>query len=457
MEQQEVQVDEGISLVEIFKLLLSHIKLLIISVLIACVVGGSFAVLTTYDVQYFGTMAKFYVNPKKGDVVTDSDYGVYGTYSVAVMDGMVQLLNSESFSEQLMLNGEDLPEKNVWGDDATQNATLDGLIDAAQIEVDALKTAQDTIEAKTEEKADASLALTEANKALTEANKELSEKYTELNSEWEMLRLKYSTETSSGQIQSVFSVSFNENVYNDLKQDPAHSGKIPATLDVKYTAWKEASNLQQEKEEDKNEAQQNVDDLTSTINDLEKNLRNVQKKTNEEVSKAIDEWRKTAKYKEALKKYNASVSFFFMEDDSEITTVDKLARSFITVEVSVLNGEQFAQDLFEAVKLVVPTYVESNMPKVNGYNETNCRRITIDDDVEKTNPGYTVKQAIKYAAIAGIATLLVACFVIILIDKSDKRLRDVEVISKKFNLPVLGIIPNMDDLDSANNANKEVE
>ena len=124
MEQQNqnVQVEEGISLMDIVKLLLTKIKLLILVVLIGGIAGGMFAVWRTIDINYYGTKVEFYVNPEKpeeskgtssGAAAGGSQYGVYGAYGRHVMDNIVKLLGSDSFAEKLILNGGELPEKDI--------------------------------------------------------------------------------------------------------------------------------------------------------------------------------------------------------------------------------------------------------------------------------------------------------------------------------------------------------
>ena len=129
MEQQHQngQVEEGISLIDIVRLLLSKIKLLIVVVLIGGILGASFAVWRTIDINQFGTKVEFYVNPEKpeestgssaGTAAGGSQYGVYGAYGRHVMDNMIKLLSSDSFAEKLLLNGETLPSLDtVWFDE----------------------------------------------------------------------------------------------------------------------------------------------------------------------------------------------------------------------------------------------------------------------------------------------------------------------------------------------------
>jgi capsular polysaccharide biosynthesis protein len=78
-----------------------------------------------------------------------------------------------------------------------------------------------------------------------------------------------------------------------------------------------------------------------------------------------------------------------------------------------------------------------------------------------TNPLYTTKQAIKYGILMAAVAFVFAAVIIILLDKSDKRLRDTEIITKKFNIPLLGIVPTIDELNedfqAKKNANKTTE
>lgn len=108
--EENLQNEEGISLIDIIRLLLQKIKLLIIVVLIGGLCGGIFGVWHTIDMKYFGTSIEFYVNPEKPSEVgsstnsaanaVGSQYGVYGAYGRHVMDAIVKLLASESFTEQ---------------------------------------------------------------------------------------------------------------------------------------------------------------------------------------------------------------------------------------------------------------------------------------------------------------------------------------------------------------------
>ena len=111
--------------------------------------------------------------------------------------------------------------------------------------------------------------------------------------------------------------------------------------------------------------------------------------------------------------------------------------------------------MLEYVKSAVPEYVVENMAVPNDYEGTNCQRISRLDGISLTNAGYTKSSVIKFGILGAAAAFVLACAIIILIDRSDKRLRDYEVVTKKFNVPVLGIIPTIESLSAESNAKKK--
>ena len=64
---------------------------------------------------------------------------------------------------------------------------------------------------------------------------------------------------------------------------------------------------------------------------------------------------------------------------------------------------------------------------------------------------------IKFAAILGILAAIVACVVVVVIDRTDNRLRDYEDIPRKFGLPVLGVIPRIEALAEDKETEKRTE
>ena len=163
----------------------------------------------------------------------------------------------------------------------------------------------------------------------------------------------------------------------------------------------------------------------------------------------MEEWRKTEQYKANLELYNKSVKYSYLGAEEDVEDANNLARSFIYVDINVKNDVDFANVLLERVKKVVPDYIEKNMIVPTDYEGTSCTRITRTNDIEYLNPNLARNQAIKYGFLLAFAAGVVASVVIILIDTQDKRLRDHEVITRKFNVPVLGIVPTIEEMNQA--------
>ncbi len=170
----------------------------------------------------------------------------------------------------------------------------------------------------------------------------------------------------------------------------------------------------------------------------------------------------TKEYAKLLNKVQNAISFSYILANESSNTND-LARSFIYVEISVLgdSNEQFAKDLLKVVKVAVPAYIEANMIIPSGYDGTSCSSTTVLEAIHRTNENYARNTMIKYAALLGLASLVVACVVVVIVDRSDKRLRDYDLVAKKFNVPVLGVIPAIEGMSrfvyKTNDSNKTEE
>ena len=56
-------------------------------------------------------------------------------------------------------------------------------------------------------------------------------------------------------------------------------------------------------------------------------------------------------------------------------------------------------------------------------------------------------EGIKYGALIGLAALVVACVAVVIAERADTRLHDYEKVAQKFNVPVLGVIPRISDIE----------
>ena len=164
-------------------------------------------------------------------------------------------------------------------------------------------------------------------------------------------------------------------------------------------------------------------------------------------------------YKSYLKKILSSVHFKYVEEESDLEDAVNLARSFIYVDISVLGdaNQAFAKELLLRIREEVPSYVSDNMIVPDGYVGTNCIEITTISEIERTNPGHRSDSAVKYALLFGAVALVIACIVVIVVDRSDKRVRDYEAVARQLNVPLLGVVPTIDDdkITAWNEAMKE--
>lgn len=194
----------------------------------------------------------------------------------------------------------------------------------------------------------------------------------------------------------------------------------------------------------------NIVKLLSSESFAEKMAENMMEKIDGAPSKdemKLPDGRINPEYKAFLYKIKNSVKFSYIAEEEDLEDAINLARSFIYVDISVLGDEnkEFANELVDCVRKSLVPYVEENMIVPDGYKGTSCTEITTVSEIELTNPLHTTKTAIKYALIAAAAALVIACVVVIIIDRSDKRVRDYEQVARQLNIPVLGVVPTIDE------------
>lgn len=370
--KEELQVEEELSLSEIFRTLLTKIKLLVIVLLAGVIVGGAAGGLLTMNTHYYGTEIEFYVNPKeKEEGANESTYGVYGAYGAHVMDNMVKLLSSDLFTERLMLRGNTLPEKGL-------SAELDSKIDEA--------VAKQAVAEP----------LVEAYKDAEEAREDAVASF---NATWQ-----------NEHPDEVFNVKAYE------------QGKYSQAVNQSYEISQDAKSEAEDKKALADEATKAYEDAKVV---------------------ALWEWRAMESYKEEHEKFKESVEYSYLATGESSASVSNLAKSFIYVKISVLSDEDFAKEILSLLRTEVADFISENMIVPAGYVGTSCEETTTRSMIELTNEGYTLKSAAIGGLLVGLLALFVAAAIVVIIDRSDKRLRDHDLVSKQFDVPVLGVIPSI--------------
>ncbi len=404
MEEQNAQANNGIDLADVFRLLLRKIKYLILALLVGGILGCGLAVLRTKNVDYYGTTIEFYVNPRKADSVTSTD-GQYGSYNVTVMDTMVTVLNSQSFAEKMLLNGKQLPEIGKWTSESDPDEvknTLDALIVAATPSVEEYETALAALNAAKVEQSRQEMLATQA--------------LVNINNEWVLLY-------TAGKVKSS---SYDKTEYDAL--NALNPASITQTLKDGVSAYNTAST--------------EVEALKAQVTSYNDDCVAKKAAASEGTQAVMAVWRQTAKYQAELSKYQRALSFSYKTNDATAT----VARSFIYARISVLRDEKFANELLERIQAVVPSYIDENLWHPAGYIGTNCTPTATVIAVGLTNPDYTVNTAIKYGLLLAALAFVIACVAIIMIDRTDRRLRDPDDVKRIFDVPVLGIVPTIEGL-----------
>ena len=116
----------------------------------------------------------------------------------------------------------------------------------------------------------------------------------------------------------------------------------------------------------------------------------------------------------------------------------------LSVKISALNDPEFAEHLQEQFEKILSPYIESVMSDIDS-TMAKCKIIN-NRPSDLLNEGQTVKEMIKFGLIIGLVSFIVACIVVVIVDRADTRLRDYEELPRKFNVPVLGVIPRIETL-----------
>ena len=405
--KEAFQAEKEISIIEILKALLSKILYLILALIIGAAAGGVFGYMTSKDIVYYGTTIQFYVNPipKTEAAEGESIYATYGSYSTNVMKNMTNLLESEIFSEvvldEMMAIESDGSAKLNRGDvmcDENKKVMYD-------TDGNVMYSGIEYTESKRTEKYDI---------------------YTPRKSDGKVVYKEGYSSTNLGSILQ----EDGEDRY-DAYGDPMYEGVVYDYIQgvreiVEYTIVKNG-------ETPVYKAGYDGKPLTPAISGLPT------KKYKDASKKELD-----GTYKGWIQAIAGCTSFSFKYDAN-------IAESFFTVKMSLNRdvnggkGEATVGKIKDQIMISVPEFVKSNMPKPSGYVGTNCFTMDLTTAIGPTNQEDAKTEAIKMAVVFGAIALIVAVVIVIALYMSDKRLRDVEIITKTFNLPVLGIIPAIDE------------
>ena len=353
----EEMVQNEISLMDIMKMLVKKIKLLLCVTLAGVVLGAALGGVLTFNKKYYGTKARFYLSAKAADTQ------------------ILDLLESGSFAETLLLNEYNLPE-SVYGTQEEYNVAKEKS-QAVQAAKKVVADLLDSVESLPEEVALAQDVYDQAAVAYENALAVL-EAY------------------ASGNIPQNISPERFEEI--ELKHETAE-----ATLEAAYDilAGKQNELLMAQ----------------TSLKSAENALRVAQVEFDGASKKIMTAWRADKKIKKQMETIEKSVSYTYSG------ATDKPTNS-LDVSISVLKDKAFAKTLYESIKEKVPAYVEENLNvaektiQKDGKTETVIEDVEVSflstfNEVEQLNEGETLKKMITYGLILGIVALLIACVVVV--------------------------------------------
>ena len=365
---EEKMENEGFSIKEMFTALLKKFKLLILVLLAGVVVGGGIGFLLNMGKKSYGTSIEFYINPvaTEEQVESNSYFALNGTYTYNVMDGLVKLLASESFAERLLMDKDGIPVEKFLNEE--NRTAIDNAIAVAEPLILAVQTAEEALEAADEERLD--------------AQKEYNLEY----SKWSAYQSEILFAKEIGNVDVIPALT----VLMDSAK--ARRDATKEVYSLKTEAWEAAQDALKEAQKAAEKAKEDI----------------------------YVEYRKTSIYKKYLTSVRSSLSFSWY-DSKEEGSLEKIARSFVYVSVQVDSNEKLANDLYDQICEVLPSFVSTAMPKPSGYSATACRQVSRLDEVKRLNENQAIKVAVRYAFLAGFAALAVTCVVVVIIDKNRKN------------------------------------
>lgn len=377
---EKIRLQDELSISDILFVLWKKVKLLLVVFLVGIIAGACFGVSQTSGKNYYGTGMEFYVNPYKKSSNTNGAQAGNSQYGVYGAYGNAVMDNMIK-----LLSSDVFAEMLCLDEDGLPRSEWGKIgknTDGKDVD-ELVKTAKTQVREKDEAVATAKKIIAVQEDIIFKANLAITEA-------------------------------------KEVKTNSLDKTEIEEALDTIKTE-KEKIKAAEEKIFEQNKVLQEVKAIVTPV---------------------VQAWQKTAHYRRSINSVKGAVSYSYTNDAAN--TTETLAKSFIYVNVSVLNNEDLANYLFDELRVELTSYVSNNMAVPSGYDGTNCQFISTASNVKYLNPNETQTTAIKYAILLGLVALVLACVAVIIIDRSDKRLRNYEYTMERFKIPVLGVIPSMD-------------
>lgn len=362
-ENTQVTVAKEMTLFDVFAALRKKVKLIVCVTLVVAIIGGVLGGLMSMLWSSYGAVISFHVSPYDGS------------------DSLLYKLQSESFAERLLLDENGLPPKDECDPEDYENAVK--AIEALNVarakklelsrEIGMLPYSLAIIE---EEYARLTQAYNNAYNVLSIYTSSPSDKVAEDEAHKAMISLYEQKLKEAEQEREAYA----ESTYN-----PAIANKLK--LDAEYA-----------------QIARDVTDLRDEVKEL--------------TEAVLAPWRENEDVKEDISVIMKSVTYEYekleaSQNGNTSTSKDEEPhKGYVKVTVNVEKDEEFAQFIIDQIKSNMGVYVIDHIESSGGYAKVRCDLISTVGAIEETGDG-TIISAVKFAAIAAIVALVVACCVVI--------------------------------------------
>lgn len=371
--EKKYQKEVKISLM--FKTLATRWLALLMTFIIVLTAGAALGFFTTFKKKVYGTSLDFYFYqvPVK-DYAGNTVIGSATEYDEKTLNMIYQNLTSQNFVEAIFCDNGIPVKQDGMPEDLTE------AIDAATKKVEELAIARKTYAEKSLELTISSRATVTA-KAAFEAEKD---GYKTASDEYTSALQANATALGSGG-QAIVS---DEDLAELVDALDEQKGKY----NLAKTAYENALNAESTAERDIAISKQAI----ATLN----------KEANAAKNEAMMLLRKQDSYKDVMKKVDKCITVSY----ADRTGANK---STVRVSIAVKNDEAFAKDLIEKVQEQLPVYI---VEKID-YSTANCDQVNVLAEVEQVNKNETLKNTLLFGLIGGFFATIVACGVVLMMDK----------------------------------------
>lgn len=370
-----------ISLMDLWTLFVSKLKLLVIVGLIATIVSGVLGTVLSLFGNRYEAVVKFYVSP------SDST------------DTLLYNMQSEIFAEELLLEKNGLPPKSECENKNDYDAAIEVI---------------GRYEAKREEKRLKKLEIEDFN---AEANQKIyEEKYLYDKEEYERAYQRWSV-LSAPQTDAII-----DDEYIKLIEDSkADLDKAKAAMDISYGEYNNYI-------ETKTRLQGEYDKLALEFNRLVD-------ERNAAVEKVLSPWRKNSEVRKDIALIMSSTTFEYTvlevpESDRDTAAKEGVEeirnKGYITITVSVPDDKEFAAMLVDKLKNNTIGFIEEHMLEKTGTTKVDCRLISPYSSICEKNNINMFSNVIKYVVVTVALTeiVLYGALVVIMCVKKNRAAKE---------------------------------